>query len=140
MTFSFDPDAVEENIFELITPGEYESAIEEVEIKTSKAGNEMLVVAVRVYTGETERVVWDYIVNPSSLWKLKAICKCCDLEFTGDFDEQLLVGKRMRVRIKIRKGTDGWADKNEIGRYLPLAPVSAGTGTHQATKEGDVPF
>ena len=147
MTFSFDPtDATESERPPLIPEGEYEIKIRGAIAKTSKkkpdgkGGNPMLELTITVYTDAGERTVWDYIVNPHSLFKLKAVCKACGLPFDGELDEDLLVGKVLRAVITIREGTDGYSDKNEVAKYLaPTTSSDTVTATGAGKGKADKP-
>ena len=75
MTFMFDPEKVEEKNYICLPKGEYEVRIDDVVQKQSKAGNDMLELSLTAFTDEGQTVrMFDYIVNPSGLWKLKTIC------------------------------------------------------------------
>tara|TARA_R110000824_G_scaffold5263_3_gene24419 strand:+ start:4351 stop:4806 length:456 start_codon:yes stop_codon:yes gene_type:complete len=150
--FNFDPNDVDDSNFECLPNGEYDCRVESVEAKVSKAGNQMLELGVNVY--RTNDVVavrcFDYIVNPSGLWKLKSICRCCDWDFNdGKIDEQLIVGKQFRVKVKLIPATEQYPEKNQIVRYVsalnstavttPTSPSESGT-IKTATTEDVVPF
>lgn len=118
--FSFNPEeSNNEGNFECLPNGEYDCQIEHVEDKTSKAGNKMLELQVNLFSGERIVRCYDYIVNPSGLWKLKSICRCCGWDFdSGEVDEQLLVGKQFRVKVKLIPVTEQYPEKNQIMRYV----------------------
>ena len=119
MTFLFDPKNAEEKKFICLPKGEYEVEINEVVQKVSKAGNDMLELTLTAYAEDGSKVrLFDYIVNGSGLWKLKALCKATGIEFDGTLEEQLLVGKRMMARIDLRKATEKYGEKNQIDEYL----------------------
>jgi hypothetical protein len=153
--FNFDPnDTNEDNNFECFPNGEYDCSVEFVESKISKAGNPMLELQVNLYTDGLigQRIVrcFDYIVNPSGLWKLKSICRCCEWDFEdGKIDEQLIVGKRFRVKVKLIPATEQYPEKNQIVRYVSaITSTAVTTPTSQsdsdtiptATSEEVVPF
>jgi len=149
--FNFDPnDSNEDNNFDCLPNGEYDCSVEFVESKVSKAGNPMLELQVNLYSGERTVRCFDYIVNPSGLWKLKSICRCCGWDFDdGKVDEQLIVGKRFRVKVKLIPATEQYPEKNQIVRYVSaLTSTAVSTPTPQpesdtiktATTEDVVPF
>jgi len=121
--FDYDPKDGEEKGFTVLPSGDYEIEIKNVIEKVSKAGNDMLEVSICVYgaDGITARV-FDYIVNPSTIYKLKSICRCIGFEFEGTIDEELLIGKRMLANVSVRPPKDGYAERNEIKRYLSGMP------------------
>jgi len=146
--FEFNPKEAKDKTFICLPAGEYEAEIMTAENKVSKAGNPMIELQVNCYAtdGNTVRV-FDYIVNPQSLWKLKSICRCFGMEFDGIIDEQLLVGKRMTVKLKLCAATDQFSEKNEVVAYLegisPTTPtqVSNSDTLKTAAVNGDnVPF
>jgi len=119
--FEFNPKEAEDKSFICLPAGEYEAEIVNAENKVSKSsGNPMIELQMNCHATEGNAVrVFDYIVNPSSLWKLKSICRCCGMDFNeGKIDEQLLVGKRMSVKLKVRPATDNYSEKNEVVAYL----------------------
>jgi hypothetical protein len=132
--FEYDPSEAKDKTFICLPEGEYEAEIMTAENKVSKSsGNPMIELQLNCHAtdGNTVRV-FDYIANPRSLWKLKSICRCCGMDFDdGIIDEQLLVGKRMTVKLKVRAATDEYSEKNEVVAYLE--GISSTTPT-QATE------
>jgi len=122
MTFEYNPKEAKSE-YAVLPNGEYESEIVSAIKTVSNAGNEMIKLVLCVYGNDGEQVrVYDYIVSPSTLWKLKSICRCCDIEFDGILDEQLLVGRRMRVLTKVEpeRKVDGktYSERNSIVKYV----------------------
>lgn len=144
MTFLFDPNKAEEKKFICLPKGEYEVEINEVVQKVSKAGNDMLEITLTAYAEDGRRVrLFDYIVNDSGLWKLKAICKAVGIEFDGTLEEQLLVGKRMMAKIDLCKATDKYPEKNQVSEYLYSGVQQTDTKTTDAkpvVADDDIPF
>jgi len=119
MSFKYDPKDATEGSFSCLPSGDYELEVLAVEEAVSKAGNDMLKLSLCAYGTDGEQVrLFDYIVNPASLWKLKSICRCCDITFDGTLDEQLLVGKRMKAKLRLRVATDKYPEKNEVVKYI----------------------
>jgi len=135
--FEFDPTEAKDKTFICLPAGEYESEIMTAENKVSKSsGNPMIELQLNCHdTGGKIVRVFDYIVNPQSLWKLKSICRCCGMDFDdGIIDEQLLVGKRMTVKLKVRAATDQFSEKNEVVAYLEgISPTTPTQATESAT-------
>ena len=122
MTFEYNPKEVKTD-YPVLPKGEYECEIVGAVETVSNAGNDMIKLVHCLYGNEGEQVrVYDYIVNPSSLWKLKSICRCCNLEFDGILDEQLLVGRRMNVLVKVEpeRNVNGkmYPERNSIVKYV----------------------
>ena len=141
--FSFDPKDAKENDFPVLQPGIYEAEVLSVEDKVSKAGNQMLVLSLCVFGNAGEKVrVFDYIVNPSTLWKLKSICRCLSWEFMGTLDEQLLVGKRFKVKLKLKPEGE-FPAKNEIVHYeegIGVPKTDAEPANSTAPTADEIPF
>ena len=148
--FEFNPKEAEDKTFICLPAGEYEAEIVNAENKVSKtSGYPMIELQMNCHAtdGNTVRV-FDYIVNPSSLWKLKSICRCCGMDFNeGKIDEQLLVGRRMSVKLKVRPATDKYSEKNEVFAYLenitsttPMQATNSDTLKTAAVDTDNVPF
>ena len=142
MTFDYNPDEAKEGTFSCLPNGEYEVEIVNVEDKISKSsGNPMLELTLIAYGDEGEEVrVFDYIVNPSTLWKLKSICRCCDIDFDGTLEEQLLEGKRMRAELKVRPATEKYPEKNQVSKYVSGVAVKNTTPKSAIPKGDEPPF
>ena len=122
MTFEYNPKEVKTD-YPVLPKGEYECEIVGAVETVSNAGNDMIKLVLCLYGNEGEQVrVYDYIVNPSSLWKLKSICRCCNLVFDGILDAQLLVGRRMNVLVKVEpeRNVNGkmYPERNSIVKYV----------------------
>jgi len=118
MTFNFDATGVEEKTFICFPAGEYEAEIVEIKQQVSKKGNDMLKLDIDCYSNDGKKVrVFDYIVAPSSLYKLKAICKFTGIAFDGKIEEQLLKGKRVFVKLKIDPEGE-YPARNSIAAYI----------------------
>lgn len=127
----------------LIQDGEYDGEIALAEETHSKAGSEMLKLTVRVWAGSGgPRTVFDYVVNPGGLWKLKQIASASgqmDKYEAGSMGAGDLNGVSVRVGVKTQKDKTGqFEDKNVIARYL--APA-AGEGNHgKPAADEEIPF
>ena len=122
MTFEYNPKDIKTD-YPVLPNGEYECEIVAAVETVSNAGNDMIKLVLCVYGKEGEQVrVYDYIVSPSTLYKLKSICRCCGIEFDGILDEQLLVGRRMNVLTKVEpeRTVDGktYSERNSIVKYV----------------------
>ena len=135
-------DATETNDFQPFPVGEYEAEVIEANQMVSKAGNDMIRLNLVVTNdkGGTTRI-YDYIVVPKTLYKLKSICRCLSIKFDGTLDEQILVDKRMKVRVGIDKGDDKYPAKNRIDRYIEgIGSSSTPAETPTVPKDDDIPF
>jgi len=143
--FEYDPKDGEDKGFTVLPSGDYEIEIKNVLEKVSKAGNDMLELSICVYGNDgVESKVFDYIVNPATIYKLKSICRCVGFEFEGTIDEQLLIGKRMLANVSVRPPKDGYAERNEIKRYLSGMTEASSTATSEdlavTPSDDDIPF
>lgn len=144
MTFNYDPTQAEEKNFICLPNGDYEIEIVNVEQKVSKAGNDMLELMINAYDQVGRKVqIFDYIVNPSGLWKLKKICNASGIEFTGEIEEQNLVGLSLMARVTLRKATEKYPERNQIADYLSgITKPTSVTINEQKAEDGipDPPF
>ena len=135
-------DVPEENTFQPFPVGEYEAEVIEATAMKSKAGNEMIRLNLAVVNdkGNSTRI-YDYIVIPNTLFKLKSICRCLNMEFSGTLDEQELVSQRLKIKLGIDKGDENYSPKNKVDRYVD--GISADSAPAEATPlipDDDVPF
>jgi hypothetical protein len=109
--------------------GDYEAVLEKVEDKRSKAGNDMQELTWKVYRsdGRTQQV-YDYIVVPAGLFKLKGMARAWGktAEFDGGtFQADDHLDESLVVKLIVEK-QDGYADKNRIVAYKPLVRSTVG--------------
>lgn len=118
--------------FQPFPAGVYTLRILEATETQSKAGNEMLKLALEVAEGEHEnRRVWDYITpsNQYGLAKLKGLCLSAGLmTVTGTAD---LEGQLVRAKIKIEPPQNGYDASNKVTEYLAKPTVAASTSQAQ---------
>lgn len=104
----------------VLEAGEYDGTIESAEHQTSKAGNPMVKMGVRVYSGEGDIVLYDYLVSGlATTWKIAAFASAMgkSREFeVGQFDPLDLIGTNVRVRLVVKKSPE-YGDKNQIAGY-----------------------
>lgn len=130
----------------LIPDGEYDAEIATAEEARSKSGKEMLKLTVKVWAGGGgPRTVFDYVVNPETLWRLKQIAGAVgknDLFDSGEMGPREIQGESVRVAIKTQKDKKGqFEDKNVIARYLPAAAgVTQDESRRPAMGDDDIPF
>ena len=134
--FSYNP----EDASSVFAKGEYDAVLKKVTEKTSKAGNAMLEVNWTLYDGERQTGLFDYIVNPATIYKLKQIAKAMGklADFEGKtFDLAAHVESTIRVAVDVEE-QDGFDDKNVVKKYLPKAN---GTPTQaKRAEDPDIPF
>jgi len=129
----------------ILPAGEYEAVLAKVEDKTSKKGNEMQVLTWQVFAADGKCVnVTDYIVNPSTLFKLKKLAKAVGRlpEFeAGAFQAEQVVDCNIIVDVGI-DSQPGFDDKNVIGNYkvLPTTTPAAAKPREKAAIGDEIPF
>jgi hypothetical protein len=156
----------EEQAARLWPKGEYDAVVEFAKDTTSRSGNEMLEVHVKVFgPNGKEQTARDYLVSTEGgAFKLQAFCKAADLwaEYqSGDLNAEMCRDIRLTVKLGEEKGTDEYPPRNKIAGYvrskvsadvsMPAAPVkrplppgvppqqqrAAGTGRADPTKPPD---
>lgn len=105
--------------------GWHPATIESSEMKTTKRGAPMEVVAFRIYTPKREIVLCDYF-HPDNVWKLKKLAIALDqlgVFESGDFITTNFRGKPLEVELKI-EDSDQYGEQNKIKAF-----ASDGTNT-----------
>lgn len=140
----------------LLPKGWYPCTIAEAEEKTSKKGNEMIELNVRVYKESGGfNFIRDYLMdNEASAAGLRHCSDMCgalaDYE-KGELKPVLLIDREGWVKIGVEKGKDGYPDKNRIFDYAKenpnakkaATPTNGGTAPKPAGSEedlDDIPF
>lgn len=121
----------------LIPKGTYDALVESAEEKVSKAGNDMIELTLRVYNGEQEVLIKDWIL-PETL-KLFNFCESAGLMDTynaGELTGRSCQQANVAVRVDIEDAKGDYPPKNKIAGYVKrqlassAAPASNG-GTIQ---------
>lgn len=137
---------------QVFQPGDYPAVIEAAIEGASKAGNEMITLKLKVYSGNRYIYVDEYIVNPDGLWRLekvaKAIGKLTAFK-SGEFLANDYVGESLTVTLKIEPGKGDFPDKNRVQAYkpkaagaasVPVATNGAGVPMHESEESSQIPF
>lgn len=129
--------------FTPLPPGSYPVEIESVEIKDTKAGTGKYLKVQYNVIGEdyNGRKLFDQIniLNPSEKAQeigrrqLADLARACDIPFLDD--EDMLIGKQLEVRVKVKQEKDREPD-NEIKGYKPLG---GGAQTEAPAKQAAPP-
>lgn len=151
----FTPKSDKELAEERIMPeGEYGFEISGGEDKTSKAGNEMIQLTVRVFKDDGKfNLVTDYLME-SMMYKISHAAKACGLEDKynlGQLTGEDFIGKTGMLKLGIQKDKEGqYPDKNVIKDYIvpkegEAAAVPKGSNKAAETKgrddlEDSIPF
>jgi hypothetical protein len=129
--------------------GEYPFSIVAAEQKTSKKGNEMIVLSVQIFNAEGRvRTLNDYLLDmPEMAHKLRHAAVVCGLEDkynAGTLEPFDFVDKTGVAKVGIQKSKDEqYADKNVINDYLAAdasKPVPVPQQSAAAELNDEIPF
>ena len=145
----FQPRTEDELKAETLLPeGDYDFEVMEAADTTSKKGNDMIKVKLRVFTNNGERHVYDYLM-PSMGFKLRHFCESTGL--LSKYDNGTLGAADCANRtgiasIDIEEGKDGYGPKNKVTDYVVkqkdikrAAPVQQPAAT-KTVAEDDIPY
>lgn len=137
---------------------DYDGEIASVEeTKSKSSGADMLKLGVKVYNkAGQEKIITDYIVNPTGLFKLEQIARAFGkgAEFKANaFDVFTVREKRLTVSLGIQQ-SDEFGDKNTVKKYSAAkggaprpAPATAGSisradaiAEDAGFRDKDIPF
>lgn len=121
----------------LVPDGEYDATIVSAVEKSSKSGNPMMEVAVRVYVpgGQTVEIL-DWLMEAMS-WKIQHLSKAIGHDFAaGSLDPADVMDRNVRVRVATQDSPQ-YGNQNRIGDYLGAA---SGTVKKEAETDPDIPF
>lgn len=128
----------------LMPKGWYPFTIGEAEEKTSKKGNEMIVLNVRVYRDNGFVFIKDYLMDTEfGAHKLRHIAETCgvldDYE-RGGLHASDLIDKEGYAKIGIEKDKAGqYPDKNKIEDYASKPPETKGGADAVSKSESKPP-
>tara|TARA_R100000808_G_scaffold10692_2_gene28250 strand:- start:1278 stop:1724 length:447 start_codon:yes stop_codon:yes gene_type:complete len=145
--YDFDVNTVKEvdDDFKPLPPGNYPVSIDYCDVRdTKKMNGEMLHLEFLVTEGNWQgRKLFDNLLfkheNPTAVEmgkkKIAALARAIGLEKFKLNESRAFLNKPLVVDIEIKKGTDGYADSNEITKYMTYqdAPQS------EPVKD-DIPF
>ena len=122
--------------------GQYEARIDNIKEDRSKAGNDMLVLEWRVFSGDgREMTVTDYIVKPKGLWKYGAIASAIgksDRFKANKLQPRELLDAIALVSVDIEEPKDAkYGPKNVIKAYDALAKLTVTPQTVAEREPGD---
>lgn len=126
----------------LIKKGEYDIEFSVVEQTKSKAGADMWKLTLKVWPGGGQRTMFDYIVFPNGLWKLKQIAAATDQQAkfdSGEMEPGDIQGQSARATVDVKEDAK-YGDKNIIVRYLPQAAGAHGTRQPSSHNENGAPI
>jgi len=84
----------------------------------SKAGNDMIVLVLKIFHNDKERVLIDYLTAGME-FKLRHAINTCGIDVDTAVSATDFIGKSGRARLGIQKSKDPqYSDKNVIADYL----------------------
>lgn len=140
----------------LLKPGIYDFEVMRTEETTSKAGNAMIKLKIRVFHDGGEAHLYDYLVSTQEeklAFFCDAIGKSAEYD-AGDINSDDLEGCSGRAKIGIEDekpkddGEGNWPAKNKIKDYLPKSEKDGGrkvekpepTAEEKEAEKEDLPF
>jgi hypothetical protein len=138
----------------LIPDGTYPFEVIKAVAKQSKAGNDMIVVTLKIFEGDTHGSLLDDYLMESIAFKLFHFCAYSGLTAqyeSGTLTAENCVGRTGYAKIGVQKGKakdDGgfWPDRNTVKDYIRQEMKKAGvvnvTPSKPASKpaDDDVPY
>lgn len=88
----------------------------------SKAGNDMIVLVLKVYHGDSFKTIVDYLTagNERMEFKLRHAINSCGLVTNGAISAKDFIGKSGKCKIGIQSDKSGeYADRNVVQDYMP---------------------
>ena len=105
----------------LLPEGEYDFEIIEAVEKLSKAGNDMVHLKLRVFVGDSTRIVDDYL-TPLISFKIRHLADALgmlDQYAKGELKPEDLEGKSGKLKLIIQKSKDPkYSDRNAVKDYV----------------------
>lgn len=136
--FTFTPKTEQEIQEEGLLPaGIYPFEVIKAENQMSKKGAPMVKLTLNVYNGESEKIVFDYLLEAMA-YKLHAFCKHTGLQDqydSGALNVDDMVGKSGFVKLKVQK-SDEYGSQNSISNYVERPPQNL----DEALGGDDIPF
>ena len=133
----FDP----KDAAQIIPAGEYDAEVLSAEEKITKTSNKpMLKLVFKIFSGSSEAMLNDYIVVPETVWKLKRLCEAAGVEGfdSGEVNTAKLVGKGVRLKIKVKPATEKYPESNSVAGYAKIGGETASDDL--AIPEENIPF
>jgi hypothetical protein len=123
----------------LIPDGVYDGEITAASDETSKtSGKEMIKVTVRVYAGDRQMAITDYIDcdQQEKLFVIAASAGLLEQYHSGELQAYDLIDRSVKVKVGMDKGNNGYPPKNTIRRYVvPKGPKPEPTGTGMSGRQ-----
>lgn len=146
--------------FGLWPPGDYDFEVYDASEETSAAGNEQIKLTLHVFNTEgARRTVFDYLVGTQGMaYKIRHFAEATGIVAQyekGNLMPSEIVQRTGRLKLRIKKGTNGYPDQNAVQDYIkagdrtsdikiPSAayhkPASRGVKSPAGDIDDDIPF
>jgi SAP domain len=117
----YDVRNVEATVFEQPKPGIYPAKLESVEVGKSKAGNEQLVIQLRLKSGDYKgALLWHYVptdTDSPGAFRMVELIKVLGLKPAGTLDTDKIEGQSIQVRVKADSYNGEY--RARVGALLP---------------------
>lgn len=141
----FTPKTEEQiNSENLLPNGIYPFEITAAQDTSSKSGNEMIKLTIKVWDAEgDERLIYDYLLE-SMAFKLRHAAEVCGL--IEKYEQGVLtasdfIGKNGAVKISIRKDKTGqYKDQNQVVDYIVQKTTEHGQALPSELARDEIPF
>lgn len=150
--FSRKADELPEQSYDPVPEGLYNADIEKAEVKQTKDGTGQYINMQLKILGPTQsgRVVFGTIniqnksekAEEIGLRQLKELRAACGIASLRDTDE--LIGRQVKIKVKIQPEKDGYPARNTIGGYSAISgntmPMPSGGSTPPAAASSTPPW
>lgn len=135
-----------------LPPNTYDAELVSYEFTTSKKGNPMVALKLKVYGDNSEHTISDWLVDLESMaWKTKAFVEAVGQTYGLPIDFDKVTGKLFQVKIIEDSYTNDKGEKvtqNKVNDYYPaaknsarpVAPVRTVSEVGSDIKDSDLPF
>ena len=109
--------------FGLWPAGDYDFEVYDASEETSAAGNEQIKLTLHVFNTEgARRTVFDYLVGTQGMaYKIRHFAEATGIVAQyekGDLMPSEIVQRTGRLRLRVKKGTNGYPDQNAVQDYI----------------------
>jgi len=124
MSFTYEAKSEEQLQKEGLTPeGIYDFEVVSAEDSESKKGNPMIVIKLRIFTGDSSRLLTDYIVSGTNYGEHKFRSLAMTLGLVKEYESGNLtpddfIGCGGRAQLGQQPAKDGYSAKNTIKSYV----------------------
>lgn len=150
----FDP-KTETEVLNLLPKGVYFFEVTNAKDTSSKAGNDMMVLTLKVYNDEQSKTITDYLVGQidSMAYKIRHFAESIDMltEYeSGEMLAETVIGAAGQCKVDIDEKDPAFPPKNVIRDYVkrvvkqgapstPAPKVAAKRATKKAVTADDMP-